>query len=39
MSIFCAAGKQGQRAKEVFLNTAKKFKFESYLEEKQEEQG
>ncbi|QDZ21739.1 cytidine deaminase [Chloropicon primus] len=32
VSIFCAAGEQGKRAKEVFLNTAKNFKFEEYLE-------
>jgi len=34
VSIFCAAGEQGQRAKEVFMNTAKNFKFESFLESK-----
>merc|ERR1712070_71689 len=32
VSIFCAAGEQGKRAKEVFLKTAANFKFESYLE-------
>ena len=32
VSIFCAAGEQGNRAKEVFLKTAANFKFESYLE-------
>ena len=31
VSIFCAAGAQGQRAKEVFLNTAKNIKFETFL--------